>query len=108
MKERPYELDPRITRAVFRAIDDVNQMLPQEYWLEKSYETPILGATALLDSMGFVNLIAAVEDRIAEEYGVQVSLMNDSSAQNRPFETIGSIVNHVSSLIDMHSESDGR
>ncbi|PYV05841.1 MAG: hypothetical protein DMG10_03745 [Acidobacteria bacterium] len=67
MTERAYELDARVSSAVFRAIDDLNQMLPQEHWLAKSRETPILGPTAVLDSMGFVNLIAAVEESIAAD-----------------------------------------
>jgi len=98
MTERAYELDARVSSAVFRAIDDLNQMLPQEHWLAKSRETPILGPTAVLDSMGFVNLIAAVEESVAAELGLTVSLLGREERRGA-FKTVGTLVTYISEVL---------
>ena len=97
MTERAYELDARVSSAVFRAIDDLNQMLPQEHWLAKSRETPIIGPTAVLDSMGFVNLIAAVEEAIAAELGLTLSILGREDRRGA-FETVGTLVAYIQKL----------
>ena len=88
----------------FTAIDDVNQMLPQEYWLAKSQETPILGATAVLDSMGFVNLVAAVEERIAAELGLTFSLLGRKD-RTGTFETVGTLITYISRFVAARDEA---
>ena len=98
MRESSLRLDARIGSVVFEAIDDVNEMLPREYWLAKSVETAILGPTGVLDSMGFVNLIAAVEERIAAELGLTVSLLGRED-RGGAFNTVGTLVTYISRVI---------
>jgi len=100
MREIPYELDTRVTRAVFSAVDDVNQMLPEEYWLTKGDGTPILGPTAVLDSMGFVNLIAAVEERIKTEFGISFSFLGTQAMMQRDaFTTLGTLTAYITRVL---------
>ena len=98
MKEASCDLDPRIISAVFKAIDDLNHLLPEEYRLEKGLETPILGATAVLDSMGFVNFIAAVEDRIMAELGMNISLLEHENRRGT-FRTVGTLAGYISQIL---------
>ncbi len=95
LEQGPREPDPRILGAVFSAIDDVNQLLPAEHRLEKSLDAPILGPTAVLDSMDFVNLIAALEDRIAAELGMALSLVGREAGRGT-FKTVGTLVTYIS------------
>jgi len=83
---------------VFGAIDDVNQLLPVEHKLAKSTDESILGNTAVLDSMGLVNLIAAIEDRIAAELGVTLSLVGRDDRRGT-FKTVGTLVDYISQVL---------
>ncbi|MDX2240336.1 MAG: acyl carrier protein [Leptolyngbyaceae cyanobacterium bins.302] len=56
-------------------------------------ETPLFGQHGLLDSLGLVSLVVAVEQAIEDEYGVTVSLADEKamSQKNSPYRTIGSL-----------------
>ncbi len=90
--------DPRVLAAVFGAIDDANQLLPAEHHVEKSLDAPILGPTAELDSMGFINLIAALEERIEAELGVTLSLVGRESGTGT-FKTVSTLVAYISQVL---------
>jgi acyl carrier protein len=85
-----------IERAVFRAIDRVNEVLPAGSELGRSAAEPLAGPGSKLDSMGMVNLIAAVEDEIAGQYGVQLQLLGAGADNARePLETVGSLLHYL-------------
>ena len=90
--------DPRVLGAVFGAIDDVNQLLPAEHHVEKSLDAPILGPTAELDSMGFINLIAALEERITAELGMELSLVGREHPRGT-FKTVRTLADHISKIL---------
>lgn len=60
-------------------------------------DTVLVGADAVLDSLGVVQLIVEVEQRVESNHGVSVTLANDKamSAKNSPFRTVGVLANHV-------------
>lgn len=86
----------RIEASVLGAIDDVNTLLLSGQRLTKSPETVLFGHKGGLDSLGLVNLIVAVEQRVSGELGISVNLASESvrSAGN-PFETIDSLIDYV-------------
>jgi acyl carrier protein len=92
----------RVAASVFRAVDEVNGMLPPESRLEKSHTTRILGKDGKLDSLGFVNLIVAVEENIVEDFGVVISLADEKvrSQEESPFQTFQTLIDYVSILLD--------
>ncbi len=53
-------------------------------------ETALYGGDGPLDSMALVNLIADVEDAIAETFGVSVALADEKamSARNSPYRSV--------------------
>jgi acyl carrier protein len=59
--------------------------------------TVLVGTDAVLDSLGVVQLIVEVEQRVEEAHGVSVTLANDKamSAKNSPFRTVGVLADHV-------------
>jgi acyl carrier protein len=93
MSDLSLKADPSIVYALFRAIDDVNELLPPESQLTKSLHTTLLGPEAVLDSMGFVNLIAAVEERIEETLGTAVCLADNADVET--FRTIGALASYI-------------
>ena len=64
--------------------------------------TRLFGRDGLLDSMGLVTLVVAVEQAIEDEYGVSVSLADDRalSQRNSPYRTVGSLAEYAARLLD--------
>lgn len=60
-------------------------------------ETVLVGAEPVLDSLGVVQLIVEVEQRVEQQHNISVTLANDKamSAKNSPFRTIGVLADHV-------------
>jgi len=60
-------------------------------------ETVLVGTDAVLDSLGVVQLIVEVEQRVEGAHSISVTLANDKamSARNSPFRTVGVLTDHV-------------
>lgn len=104
--KKPYrragKMKERIVQAIFRAVDEVNEQLPREYRLQKSIETALFGRKGGLDSLGLVTMIVAVEQKVEEEFTVTITLADEKlmSQKYNPFQTIGSLANHISTLLE--------
>ena len=82
--------------VVYRAIDRVNELLPDSSALAKRGDEPLAGVGSKLDSMGIVNLIVAVEEEVAEKCGAQINLAEvRANGASDPLETVGSLVEHL-------------
>jgi acyl carrier protein len=57
----------RIRAAVYRTIHAVNDLLPDGQTLAINDDVVLVGQTATLDSMGFVNFIVALEEELEQE-----------------------------------------
>jgi acyl carrier protein len=96
----------KITRAVFHALDILNEQLPPEKRLAKTLDTVLWGPEGGLDSLGLANLIVAVEDDIAEQCHVTITLTN-YTVRSEPtihFATVGTLVNYVGCLLEKTSK----
>lgn len=91
----------RITETVFSAIDEVNGQLPQESQVGKSVDTMLIGVQGSLDSMGFVFLIVATEQKIVEKFGIKVTLIDDGTFRDGlPFQTVAKFIDYVFDILD--------
>lgn len=90
-----------VIQAIFGAINEVNEQLPKEKKIETSTDTPLFGRLGVLDSLGLVNLIVAVEQRFEEHLGVEITLADEEVMfqQNSPFQSIGTLVDYVTMLL---------
>jgi acyl carrier protein len=63
--------------------------------------TSLIGREAVLDSMGLVNLIVEIEQRLEEDYGVVVILADERamSQKKSPFHSVGSLTDYICQLI---------
>jgi len=70
--------------------------------VELGRETPLFGRDGMLDSMGLVALVVALEQAIEDEYGLTVSLADERALSERrsPFRTIGALAEYASRLIE--------
>jgi acyl carrier protein len=74
---------------IYESLDEVNEQLPNDQRIQKSPDTILVGRTGGLDSLGFVNFVASVEEKCAQKYGVTLSLTETSSQEDDPFEDVG-------------------
>jgi hypothetical protein len=91
-----------IARAVWGAVDDVNGQLPRSKRLAKSADTQVLGPGATLDSLGLVNFIAAVQQRIESASGVRLTLVDGEFLIGDPGRvvTLDGFVDHVEATLE--------
>ena len=87
----------RVAETIFQALSEVNQLLPKGQQINLDLEVELIGTSSSLDSLGLVNLIVASEHRIEDEFGVEISLLDERamSDDDSPFKTISSLVDYV-------------
>ena len=91
----------KIIKIIFTSIDEINKILPNEQQLEKTNDTILFGDSGKLDSIGLINLIVAIEERIQDEFDVLITLADERamSQKSSPFKTIGSLVDYIVILL---------
>ena len=92
----------RVQKAIFNAIEDLNQQSPENMQLAKSIDTVLFGRSGKLDSLGLVTLIVAIEEKIQDEFGLAVTIADEKafSQKNSPFLTVGALAQYISTLIE--------
>ena len=92
----------QITGVVYAAIDDLNEGLPDGERVAKAPDVILLGESGRLDSLGFVNLVVAIEqklqERLSASVGLAESLMQDD-VQGLP-ATVHDMVEHIELLME--------
>jgi acyl carrier protein len=81
------------------AMDNGSEVNPETI----TAETRLIGREAALDSMGLVNLIIEVEQRLEEEYDVAVILADERamSQKNSPFRSVQSLADYICQSVEM-------
>lgn len=99
-------LQDKILRAVFNAIDEVNQLLPKDQRLKKSEDVVLSGVAGELDSLGLITFIVATEQKIEEEIGQSISLTDERamSQTNTPLRSVETLVEYISLLLKSDNE----
>jgi acyl carrier protein len=90
-----------VLKIIYEAIDELNLDLEQEEQIEKGEETTIFGPESKLDSMGLVNLITIIEEKLEAETGVFYALADERamSLESSPFKTVSTLKQYISGLI---------
>lgn len=90
-----------VSRIVEAAVTDVNDTLPPDERLEWSPSARVTGQGGVLNSLGVVSFVLAVEERVNEAFGTQLALFDESLVADidGPFRTIESTVDHVCEVV---------
>lgn len=90
-----------ILALVLEAVEEWNQQADEEQRLEVAPETRLLGRASKLDSLGLVNLIVLVEEKIAERYDVNLTLADERamSQERSPFRSVQSLAEYTHLLL---------
>ena len=91
----------KILKLIYQVIDELNEQLNNKHLLIKQPETVLYGKTGKLDSLGLMTLITSLEEKIEEDFGVCLVLVNeDTWVQNlRPFRNIAFLADYISHLL---------
>ena len=88
--------DDQALRIVYDAIDIVNQQLPAARRLAKSPDTVIVGAGGPLDSLGIINFVVTLEEKVGDATGTSIQLLEEELlAEGSPFRTVGALTRYI-------------
>ena len=94
----------QVLDLVISSLTDILEMNPDGAAVpdDLGRDSRLIGSRGLLDSMGLVNLIVDVEQRLEEEYDVIVILADDRamSQKRSPFLSIGSLTDYIGRLVE--------
>ncbi len=95
-----------ITALIYGIIDEINTKLPKKKQLAKHPEESLFGQEGKLDSLGLVNMIVAVEERLDEEFGLAITIADEKamSMHNSPFRTVGSLIDYIVQILEEVNE----
>lgn len=92
----------QVRAVVYRAVDEINEELPDVQQLIKHPSTVLFGPDATIDSMALVSFIVAVEEEIHDEFGLSVTLVDEKamSMEHSPFRTLSTFVDYVRAIVE--------
>ena len=88
-----------ILQLIYSSVDEINLDLEEK--LEKNELENLFSANSKLDSMGLVNFIVDIEERIQNHFQLDITLADDKAMSQitSPFKTIGSLAEYIESVI---------
>ena len=96
----PMKTHDRIRQLIFSAFDELNEQLPAARKLPKSETTSLVGTGGVLDSLGLVNLIVALEQKIENEFQTSISLIDDDLvSEEGHFANVLSLTEYLASIL---------
>jgi hypothetical protein len=89
-------------KLIFDTIDEMNLDLEPSEKIEKKENTVIFGIDSALDSIGLVNFITIIEQKIEEETGRFITIADERamSMENSPFKMVGTLKEYIELLIN--------
>lgn len=91
-----------VLAIILQSLQELGDDLGSNELREADENTRLFGARSTLDSINLVNFIADVEDRLSEEFGIDITLANQNamSMTHSPFRKVSSCVDYTLSLIE--------
>ena len=89
-------------KLIYESVDELNLDLESDEQIIKEESTTIFGNNSKLDSMGLVNLITIIEEKLEESTGNFISIADEKamSLESSPFKTIGTLKDYISKLLN--------
>ena len=88
---------PEILAIVLAAADELNTDLDPPIALDRGEDAVLYGREGVLDSLGLVSLVAAIEEGVQNRLGATVVLADERAVSQResPFRTVGTLVDYI-------------
>ena len=87
----------KITTIIYDTIDEINDENPYDMRLNKSPNTIISGDKGKLDSLGVINFIITLEEKIDKEFNKIINLQNEDLllSNESPLEKVESLIDYL-------------
>jgi acyl carrier protein len=97
----------KILALITPIANEFNEQLEFKIDLERGGDAPLFGHDGVLDSLGLVSFVVAVEQAIESELGVTLTVADEKamSQKHSPFRTIGALANYVEDLMKKVEET---
>lgn len=97
-------LEGEITQMILEALRELRTHQGKQRMAELSPTTRLYGHGSDVDSLGLVQLLIDVEERVSDRYGVPVGLTDEKamSQAHSPFRSVDSLAQYLASLIAGH------
>jgi D-alanine--poly(phosphoribitol) ligase subunit 2 len=88
-----------IIEIIYQSIDEINQQ--ERIDIPKSLQSQLFGRGSRLDSLGLVNFIVSVEEKINDKHGFSISLADEKamSQKNSPFLSVDTLAEYILQII---------
>jgi D-alanine--poly(phosphoribitol) ligase subunit 2 len=92
----------KLREVVLTTLQEIHERSNRTQTLTANEETVLFGIGGILDSLGLVNLIVGIEQRLEDELGVTLILADERAMaqKNSPFRTVGSLLDYIARLIE--------
>jgi len=100
-------MEDKIQNIVNCAIDRLNEVLPTGQSVAKERSTALLGRDGCLDSMGFVNLIVALEEELEKQLGITATLADELMMDGQVLGTVGELHELLARVVRSRRSADG-
>lgn len=83
--------------VLYPVVDEAKEELDSAEELRSEPEAPLFGQAGGLDSLGLVQFVVMVEDRLEDLTGRRLTLVSEQamSKRNSPFATLGALAAHI-------------
>ena len=94
-------MESDLVSLILETLDELQEQEDTTILVAVDAKTPLFGREGVLDSLGLVTLIVALEQKIEDKYGVQVALADEKalSQLKSPFRTVGSLAEYAIGLL---------
>jgi D-alanine--poly(phosphoribitol) ligase subunit 2 len=90
-----------VIQTILEVADEFNENLEYKIAVEKGEVAALFGREGVLDSLGLVSFVMAVEQALEDKTGVALTLADEKamSQRNSPFRTVGTLADYATGLI---------
>ena len=97
-----------IQSIVLASIHTLGEIEEKTEFLNPDKNMRLFGGSGLMDSLNIVMLIAEIEDQLADEMGITVTLADDRamSQKTSPFRSVNTLVRYIDQLLKEQNQGD--
>lgn len=91
----------QLVDLIVQVAEEVNVARENKIPVEQGADAPLYGKDGVLDSLGLVSLVVAVEEAIEDNFDVFVTLADEKAMSQRssPFLTVGTLATYAEGRI---------
>jgi acyl carrier protein len=91
----------QVIQWIYAVIDETNEQLDHKQRLTKTPDTVLFGEGGKLDSLGLINFIVGLEQKVQDQARIEITLADQmlNASQDTPLHTVEALAAHIVSLV---------